>query len=135
MSPVLQRGLKFLVAGGLTTGVSYVCFILLLRVMHYAPATVLAWAAGLGIGFALNRRHTFGISGPERRGRHFALYVVGALLQLALGLAGYAILMGRMGMDPTPAFILNTGINASFGFAFQNLVTFRKALARRNAGA
>jgi putative flippase GtrA len=123
---LLRRIVKFAMTGGLTTAVSYVIWILLLKLVGYAIATVLAWIAAVALGFVINRRFTFGIAGPERRAADFGLFVVGALGQLAIGEVSYYVTIGRLGMAPTPAFLITLVLNTSFGFFFLNFVTFRR---------
>jgi len=123
---VLQRAVKFGLAGALATGVAYLTFMLLLKVMHYLPAGALSWAASVCVGFAVNRRFTFGISGSQGRKREFALFMIGAGLQLLIALAGYAVLIGHLKIAPTPAFLLNLILTTTFSFAFSSLVTFRR---------
>jgi putative flippase GtrA len=124
----MGRLLRFGLTGALTTGIAYVVFVGLIAAgVQYLLASAAAWAASLGVGFAINRRFTFGIVGPESRRKDFGLYVTGALLQLALGMAGYAILIGRIGLDPTPAFICNLVLTTTFSFLFLRFITFRRA--------
>jgi putative flippase GtrA len=124
----MTRLVRFGLTGALTTALSYVVFVGLIRLaVFYEVASVASWALGLVIGFAINRRFTFGIEGANRRTRDFALYCIGSLLQLGLGMAGYALLIGRLHLGPTPAFILNTGVTATFNFLFLRFVTFRRA--------
>jgi len=121
------RLIRFGLTGALTTALSYVVFIGLIRLeVYYEAASAASWALGLVVGFVVNRRFTFGISGGDRRKRDFTLYIVGSLLQLGLGLSGYALLIGRFRLDPTPAFILNTAVTATFNFLFLRFVTFRR---------
>ena len=123
----MTRLIRFALTGALTTVLSYVGFIGLIRLgAYYELASVVSWALGLVLGFAVNRRFTFGISGADRRTRDLSLYIVGSLLQLGLGLAGYALLIGRLGLAATPAFVLNTAVTASFNFLFLRFVTFRR---------
>ncbi len=123
----MTRLIRFGFTGALTTALSYVGFIGLIRLgIYYELASVVSWALGLVLGFSLNRRFTFGISGAERRTRDFSLYLVGSLLQLGLGLAGYAVLIGRLGLAATPAFVVNTAATAAFNFLFLWFVTFRR---------
>jgi putative flippase GtrA len=129
MTRISWRAVKFALTGVMGAAVAYVLFILCLRVMNYVPATVLAWAGSIGFGFLVNRRFTFGIVGKEGRTRQAALYAVGALLQLGLALAGYAVLLGRLHWAATPAFLVNTAITAAFGFVFQSVATFRRPAA------
>ena len=124
----MTRLVRFGLTGLLTTALSYVVFIALIGAgVFYELACVASWASGLLVGFLLNRRFTFGISGAERRKRDFTLYVVGSLLQLGVGLIGYALLIGRLHLDKTPAFVLNTAVTATFNFLFLRFVTFRRA--------
>ena len=124
----LTRLVRFGLAGLLTTAIAYVVFIGLLKIaVPYLLAATAAWAASLGVGFALNRRFTFGIAGADRYKRDFGLYVTGAVLQLLVGLAGYAVLIGQLRLGPTPAFAVNIVITTSFSFLFMRFVTFRRA--------
>jgi len=127
-SVLRRRAVRYLMTGGLTTLVAYVCTMIFLRLMNYVPATVLAWIITVCVGFMLNRRFTFGIIGREQRGRDFAFFVVGALMQLAVTVAGYSITLGRLGLDPTIAFLINLVVTTAIGFAFLNLVAFRRAV-------
>jgi putative flippase GtrA len=120
------RAIRFVMTGGLTTVVSYVCTMLLFRVMSLTPAVVIAWLLTVAVGFTVNRRFTFGIVGREKRGQDFGLFAVGALLQLAIGLTGYWVTIGKLGLDKSLAFLIVLVLNTSFGFAFQSLVTFRR---------
>ncbi len=123
----MTRLIRFGLTGALTTAFSYGVFIGLIHLgLYYEIASVASWALGLCVGFALNRRFTFGISGADRRTRDFSFYVLGSLLQLGLGLGGYALLIGRLRLDATPAFILNTAVTATFNFLFLRFVTFRR---------
>jgi putative flippase GtrA len=123
---LLRRMVRFVMTGGLTTAVAYVVWMLLLKVVGYAIATVLAWIVAVALGFVINRRFTFGIAGPERRAADFGLFVVGALGQLVIAEACYYVTIGRLGMAPTWAFLITLVLNTSFGFFFLNFVTFRR---------
>lgn len=135
MKKLLGRMVKFGLTGIAGAGIAYVLFIVCLRFMNYVPATVIAWAASIGFGFLTNRRLTFGIRGRERRSQQALLYTVGATLQLGLALMVYAWLLGRLHWAATPAYVVNTAVTATFGFAFQSLATFRRhAPLDRNSG-
>jgi putative flippase GtrA len=95
--------------------------------VEYLLASAIAWASAMLVGFVVNRRFTFGIVGAPQRGRDFAFYIVGALLQLLLGLGDYGLLIGRLHFDPTPAFVLNLTVTTVFSFLFLRFVTFRRA--------
>ncbi len=124
----MQRLIRFGLTGLLTTAIAYLAFVGLIRLgLNYLPATVVAWAASLTVGFVVNRRFTFGIVGAERSKRDFGLYVTGAVLQLLLSMAGYALLIGQLHLAPTPAFAVNLVATTSFNYLFLRFVTFRRA--------
>jgi putative flippase GtrA len=124
----LQRLVRFGLTGLLTTGIAYGVFIGLMAVgVQYAWANVAAWSAGLLVGFIINRRFTFAISGGEQRARDFGWYIAGAVLQLLLGLAVYYVLIGRLRLNPSLAFAINLPIVTAFNFLFLRFVTFRRA--------
>lgn len=124
---LIRRIVRFTLAGGLTTAVAYVTWMILLRFVSYPIATALAWLIAVAFGFVVNRRYTFGITGSERRGVDSSLFLVGAVGQLLIGEACYYVTIGRLGMAPTWAFLINLGLNTTFGFVFHNFVTFRRA--------
>lgn len=132
----LSRIFRFGLTGLASTLVSYVVFIALMRAgMYYVVSSAASWAGGVLVGFLLNRRFTFGITGRERRVRHFGLYVTGMVLQLLLGLAGYAVTIGRLNLDPTLAFAINLPITTAFSFLFMRYVTFRRPAPVRPSAA
>jgi putative flippase GtrA len=129
-TPDLKRIAKFGATGLLTTGVAYVVFAGLRALGgHYAVAAAAAWAMSLLVGFAINRRFTFGIAGGDSRVRDFGLYVVGAVLQLLVGEAGYGVFISLLHMGTTWAFLANLPITTSFNFLFLRFVVFRRAAA------
>jgi putative flippase GtrA len=120
---------RFGVSGLVATLVSYFSFIGLMALgLHYLFAGLGAWVCGVSTGFAMNRRFTFQIKGGKGRGRQFRRFLIGAVLQLLLALAGYAILIGRLGMTPALAFWVNLVMTTAFSFAFMSLVTFRRKI-------
>lgn len=126
IKPLLGRLLKFGLTGLAGAAIAYVLFIACLRFMSYAPATIIAWAASIAFGFFTNRRFTFGVRGRARLSQQAVLYAVGSTLQLGLSLLVYAWLFGRLHWTATPAYVANTVVTASFGFAFQSAATFRR---------
>ena len=121
--------LRFGLVGGFVTAVVYVVFIALLKLgMHYLPASACGWAVGVGLNYVLSRLFTFAVK-ERAHAREFMAFAVGALLQLALGLACYALLMGRLKLGATPAFLINLVVTASFSFLFMRQVVFRRAVA------
>ena len=81
---IAREALRYLLAGGANTLVTYVLYLALLQVMHYRTAYVLAFIVGIGLSFLLLRHMVF-----ARPGKRFSLAYVAAShgLQLGLGLA------------------------------------------------
>jgi putative flippase GtrA len=124
----VNRLLRFGLTGLLTTAIAYAVMAGLTHLgVFYLVAATASWAASLCIGFAINRRFTFQIRGAEQSKRDFGFYALGAVLQLLLGWAGYAVLMGELRLGVTPAFAINLIFTASFSFLFMRFVTFRRA--------
>jgi putative flippase GtrA len=120
------RLFRFGVSGTVATLASYLSFVALMHIgLHYLLAGGGSWICGSASGFAMNRRFTFGIRGRDGRARQLGLFMVGAVLQLLLALAGYAVLIDGFHLSPSLAFAANLTITTSFGFTFASLVTFR----------
>ena len=120
------RVFRFLVTGGLTTFAAYLIFITALSAgLGYRLANPIAWACTVGMGATMNRWFAFRSNTPGER--WLPLYIAGAVLQLALSALGYDVLIGQLGVPPTPAFVLNTGFTASVSFLFMNFIIFRRA--------
>ena len=80
----MREGLRYLLAGGLNTVVTYALYLALLQALDYRAAYALSFVAGIALSFALLRHAVF--ARPGRRGS--LLWVAATHLgQLALGLA------------------------------------------------
>ena len=77
-----RYGVRYLIAGGVNTIVTYIVYLLLLTPVGYRIAYFLAFILGLGLSFVLLRRWVF-----SRPGKPFALLYVGLshVAQLVLG--------------------------------------------------
>ena len=106
--------LRFGLVGGAITAAVYLLFVSLVHAgVDYRLASTAGWALGVAMGYLLNKRITFRLrSGATVR--EVAAFLAGYGVQLALGLLGYTILIGRLHLDPTPAFVLNTAFTAAF---------------------
>lgn len=128
----MQRLMRFGLTGALTTSIAFLVFVGLTHAgVHYEIANALAWASALIVGFVTNRRFTFQIEGAENRRRDFALYVIGAVLQLILAMAGYALLIGKWRLSPAIAFVPNLVMTTTFNFLFLRYVAFRRVGGQR----
>ena len=122
---LVLRGIRFSMVGAVSTLISYVVFISLAKVVHYQVANVASWGAGLGVGFILNRRITYGIRGAGGLPRHMALFAAGSVGQLAVSAIGYAVLIGGFHLNTTLAFAVNLLLTASYMFAYLESIAFR----------
>jgi putative flippase GtrA len=128
MRGLARHLLRFGLVGSMTTGLSYVMFVGLIGLhVHYLLASAAGWIASIGVGFYLNKRFTFGV-GAGASVRQIGKYLFGYGLQLAVGSCGYAILMGRLGLTPTLAFLVNLIATAATSFLFMRFVVFRPGL-------
>lgn len=117
--------IRFGIVGLLCTALAYGVFILLAPRMHYQLANLLAWGSSVGLGFILNRFITFRVRTRDNILKHFGLFAVGSLSQLALSSLIYAMLIGGMHLPPPIAFLINTAATATLMFGWLKLVTFR----------
>ena len=80
---IVREGLRYLVAGGANTAVTYALYLALLQVLDYRLAYALAFVAGIGLSFVLLRHLVFAWRGK----RHSLAWLAASqLLQLVLGL-------------------------------------------------
>ena len=81
---IAGQALRFVLAGGVNTAVTYLLYLALLPVLGYRTAYVLAFVLGIGLSFLLLRHAVF-----ARPGKRFSLlYVmVSHVVNLALSLA------------------------------------------------
>ncbi len=125
----LHRILRFGLVGLLTTALTYGVFVLTIRAgLHYLLASALAWGAGVAVSFLLNKRFTFSLRSRADL-REVASFVGGYGVQFLIATAGYAVLIGGVGLEPTPAFMINLVITSLFSFLFMRWVVFRAAVA------
>ncbi len=112
-----------LVGAGLTL-LSYLTFVGLIHVgVQFLAASTIVWAIGVCISYALNRRFTFK-AGNRPNLPEFGRFLVGYILQFLLASAIYIILIGRLGLKPTPAFLINLVATSSTNFVYMKLVAF-----------
>jgi len=84
---------RFLVAGALNTGLTYLAYLLLLRVVSYRWAYSISYVAGIFLSFVLNSLFVFRV--PLRWGRllpYPSVYLVQYLLGLCVVYAGVELL-------------------------------------------
>ena len=120
------RVFRFLVVGGGVTLLAYLVFIWAIWAgTGYRLANLIAWICTVGVGATLNRRFTFQTDTAWHL--WFPIYIGWAVVQLGVSALGYELLIGILGLRPTPAFIVNAGALAATNFLFLNFVAGRRA--------
>lgn len=74
---------RFLSAGGLNTGVTYLIYLGLIRITNYNVAYAICYLAGIALSYWLNLKFVFKTSGSLTK---FILYPLVYLVQFLLGL-------------------------------------------------
>lgn len=110
------QALRFLLAGGANTAITYALFWVLSAWMHHQLALAIAFAAGIGIAYLLNSRFVFATSGSAGRALGYPLvYLVtyalnAALVETAVRLLGWPprlALLGAIAIVVPVSFVLN----------------------------
>ena len=82
-SDLRTTGFKFVIAGAINTGLSYVIYLLLLLVVDYRLAYVMAFVSGIAIAMVLNSRFVFLTRLTLRKGAGF---IAAYCFQLVFGI-------------------------------------------------
>jgi putative flippase GtrA len=88
---------RFLLSGAVNTGVTYVIYLLLLRVVSYTISFTIAFAAGIALSFILNRTFVFG---KPRLARRHLLFPLVYVVQYLVGLGIVHLWVGYAGWEP-----------------------------------
>jgi len=121
---MLGQIVSFTVAGLSATAVNYIVFSSLAwSGLHYLAAAVIGWSLSVTTSYVLNKRLTFA-SGAWFAPRELGRFIMGSLLQLGLGLTGYAVLIGDLGLPLNLAFLFNLVLTSSFSWLFMRLWVF-----------
>jgi len=88
---------RYLLAGALNSGITYLLYLAGLRVLPYRWAYTLAYVAGIGIAFVLSSWFVFRV---PLRWHRFLQYPVVYVVQYALGYAVLYAAVELVGMEP-----------------------------------
>lgn len=122
------KPLKFLVAGGINTVVTYLIYVLLVRLgWHYTLALLTEYTIGIIAGYHMNRHWTFAGHGHGSPVRSALKYCVtyGIVFCLNLVLLGLIVELGVLG--PIAGQIVVIGTITAISFLLQNFWVFRCA--------
>ena len=108
-----RYGVRYLIAGGVNTIVTYIVYLLLLTPVGYRVAYFLAFILGIGLSFVLLRRWVF-----SRPGKPFALLYVGLshVAQLVLGWLVIEFWVVRMQQSQRLAPLVAVGVSVPLMF-------------------
>ncbi|MDB4915513.1 MAG: GtrA family protein [Gemmatimonadetes bacterium] len=119
-----QPFLRFLLSGGLNTGLTYALYLVLLRVVSYRVSYTISYCAGIVLSYELNRIFVF----RARRSISSATMIpVIYLLQYLLGLAVVTIWVGRFGLSSRLAPIVSIALTIPLTFLLTRWSFSRRA--------
>jgi putative flippase GtrA len=110
---------KFIVAGVINTGTTYVAYLLLLRVLPYWGAYTLSYALGIALGYWLNATQVFGQGTSVRSATLYPLAYVGNYL---LGLALLALAVRWLSVPEAIAPLLVLLVTVPVGYMLARLI-------------
>jgi putative flippase GtrA len=103
-SPAARQFARFALVGVSNTTISFVAYVALVRAgVPYGLAAALAFAAGAGNGYVLNRRWTFAARDSTRARARYAAVQLGGLAATDLGLT---LLVEGAGLPEIGAYVL-----------------------------
>jgi putative flippase GtrA len=123
---IFFKSLKFLVAGGINTVVTYVVYVLLVRLgWHYTLALFTEYTIGIIAGYNMNRHWTFAGHGSHVRSALKYCVTYGIVFCLNLVLLGLIVELGVLG--PIAGQLGVLGTITAISFLLQNFWVFRCA--------
>lgn len=121
----LTQMVRYGAVGLISTAINYTAFILGITAgWHYLVAATGAAIITALAGYVLHRGFTFRVPRPANP-REFASFACVFALQYVLGMLGYVLTIGLLGISPTLAFIVVSGFVAVAAFTALKYGTFR----------
>lgn len=124
--PIAGEFLRFIVVGALSTIVNYgVFYVLFISGVSYLMASALGFLSGVGVGYHLNKKWTYGHKARSSlvlKTKYLTVYAV----SLVLGLAFLAGLVNSLGLDARLANVLTIGVTTMTNFIGTKFWVFRK---------
>jgi putative flippase GtrA len=122
MGKVIRYGL----AGIVTTAVNYLLFVGGVKLgFHYLFAATASSGMTLIVSYFVNRSFTFAAPGTASV-IEFGSFIGVFAVQYLVAMFGYALLIGQLGLNPSAAFVLNSGVVAMITFVLLRSYTFRR---------
>ena len=111
--------IRFLIAGGVNTGLTLLLFDGLRRLIPYLAAYTIAYTAGIGISYLLNAAFVFR---QPKSMRTAALFPLVYVAQYLLGMLLMWLLVERAGFGPTVAAIAVVVVSVPVTFVLSRIV-------------
>ena len=97
--------------------------------LHYLVSATICSFVTVTFSYFMNRNFTFTAKGNASV-REFASFLTVFLIQYALAMGGYAVLIGYLRIGPSVAFVLNNIIVTAVAFTLLRRFTFGDARTR-----
>ncbi len=110
---------RFIVAGALNTGATYIIYRLILLAAPYAFAYTIAFVAGIGISFLLNTTYVFRTAPTVRAAAQYPLVYA---VQYLAGLLGLYALVQYLGVDARIAPLITLLLTIPLSFVLSRRV-------------
>ncbi len=117
---VIKDALRFLIAGGLNTGLSYLVFLVALMVVSYQWAYAISWIFGLLLVVIFYPSKVFVGSNNSRKKQ--LLVVIQYLLVFAAGLGFLSLLVDYLAINAAIAAIVTMGFTMGLNFLLMRLL-------------
>ncbi|UXI67511.1 GtrA family protein [Tahibacter amnicola] len=120
--PAIGEGVRFVLAGGLNTVLTYALYYGLLALVDYRLAYALAYVAGIGIAYVLNARFVFRRALGWRSALRYPLIYVA---QFLFGVALLHSLVDWLGIDRRWAMVIVIALSVPLSYVLNRLVLVR----------
>lgn len=119
---------RFLVVGGVNTGLAYVLFLAFeqLTAGHYLVSLALSYLIATIVAFALHRRITFGVTGRERILVDFARFESVYVVMLIVNAVFLHLLVARAGWPSWIAQAAIVAVTTTMSYLGHKFYSFRR---------
>lgn len=121
--PIPTMVIRFLMAGGLNTVITYLIYLIALHPLGYAYAYTLSYVSGLLLAYTLNRKFVFR---SHRGWVSFWLMPAVYLAQYALGLGIVWLWVEQLGWRPEPAPLIAIACSLPITFVMSKWLFTKK---------
>lgn len=116
--------MRFGVVGGGISAFNFVLYMIMVAAgFHYLIPTTIGWGVGVALSYIGNKYWAFMKRGSPDIPELYA-FLVGYLLQLALGSTTLFAAIDLLGVSPNPAYVANLAITAVFSYCFLDRLVF-----------